>query len=109
MTSSEPVVDRLWSALREIEDPEIPVSIVDMGLILQLDYDAHAKTAKVKMTFTAMGCPAVDMIQDDIRQRLMREPDVECVEIDVVWDPVWTDRRLSPRARQAMASIGLSV
>ena len=103
------VLARLWAALREIEDPEIPVSLVDMGLIVALDYEAAARNAQLKITYTAMGCPAMDMIQDDIRARLLREPDVAEVSIEVVWDPVWTHRRLSQAARESMRGLGISV
>jgi len=103
------MIDRLWAALQEVEDPEIPVSVVDMGLILSVDYLAEAKTAKLRITYTAMGCPAMEMIQDDLRQRLLREDGVEHVDIEVVWDPVWTASRLSPGARRRMADIGLAV
>jgi len=100
---------RLWSALREVEDPEIPVSLVDMGLIVSLAYTTETQTARLKITYTAMGCPAMDMIQDDIRARLLREPDVAHVDIEVVWDPVWTHRRLSQAARATMRDLGVSV
>ena len=103
------VLGRLWAALREVEDPEIPVSLVDMGLIVSVDYAPDERAARLKITYTAMGCPAMDMIQDDIRGRLLREPDVDRVDIDVVWDPVWTNRRLSQVAREAMRELGLSV
>ena len=102
-------VDRLWLALREVEDPEIPVSLVDMGLIVSVSYTSESRTARLKITYTAMGCPAMDMIQDDIRARLLREPDVERVDIDVVWDPVWTRRRLSDAALDAMRELGIGV
>jgi metal-sulfur cluster biosynthetic enzyme len=105
----EGVVRSLWLALRDVEDPEIPVSLVDMGLIVSIDYDPPEKTAKLKITYTAMGCPAMDMIQDDIRARLLREPEVARVDIDVVWDPVWTHRRLSQSARASMRGLGISV
>ena len=100
---------RLWAALRDVEDPEIPVSLVDMGLIVSVDYDAPTRTAHITITYTAMGCPAMDMIQDDIRARLLREPDVDRVDIQVVWDPVWTRQRLSQAARVAMRDLGISV
>jgi len=99
------LTDRLWSALRGVEDPEIPVSVVAMGLIVALSYADG--TVRLKLTYTAMGCPAMDMIQDDIRTRLLREPDVERVDIEVVWDPVWTSRRLTPEAREAMRELGI--
>ncbi|HEX8966509.1 MAG TPA: metal-sulfur cluster assembly factor [Chloroflexota bacterium] len=106
---SDATVSRLWAALADIEDPEIPVSVVDMGLIVSIDYAAALRTAHLRITFTAMGCPAMDMIQDDIRARLLREPGVEHVHIDVVWDPVWTPHRLSTSARSTMRGLGLSV
>ena len=105
----ETVLARLWAALREVEDPEMPVSLVDMGLIVAIDYAADERAARLKITYTAMVCPAMDMIQDDIRTRLLREPDVDRVDIEVVWDPVWTHRRLSQSARESMRELGLSV
>ena len=107
--SQDGVVERLWAALRDVEDPEIPVSLVDMGLIVAVAYEPAERAAKLKITYTAMGCPAMDMIQDDIRARLLREPGVDRVEIEVVWDPVWTHRRLSQSARESMRELGLSV
>jgi metal-sulfur cluster biosynthetic enzyme len=109
VTHAQATLARLWSALREVEDPELPVSLVDMGLIVSLDYVAEIQTARLKITYTAMGCPAMDMIQDDIRARLLCEPDVAHVDIDVVWDPVWTHRRLSQSARETMRDLGVSV
>jgi metal-sulfur cluster biosynthetic enzyme len=106
---AQSVVARLWDALKDVEDPEIPVSVVDMGLILTVDYDASQHAARLRITYTAMGCPAMDMIQDDIRARLLHERGVDRVDIDVVWDPVWTGRRLSQSAREAMRELGISV
>jgi metal-sulfur cluster biosynthetic enzyme len=109
MMDPEDVVRRLWSALKDVEDPEIPVSVVDMGLIVSVGYQPQDMLAKLQITYTAMGCPAMEMIQDDIRARLLREPGVERVDIDVVWDPVWTRRRLSEAARETMLDLGISV
>jgi metal-sulfur cluster biosynthetic enzyme len=103
------VIERLWAALAEIEDPEIPVSLVDMGLIVSVAYDQTSRTARLQITYTAMGCPAMGMIQDDIRARLLREPGVEAVDIEVVWDPVWDRKRLSAAARQTMRELGIAV
>jgi metal-sulfur cluster biosynthetic enzyme len=105
----EDVVRSLWLALKDVEDPEIPVSLVDMGLIVSIDYDPSEQAATLKITYTAMGCPAMDMIQDDIRASLLRESGVARVDIEVVWDPLWTHRRLSQAARQSMRGLGLSV
>ena len=96
---------RLWQALREVEDPEIPISVVGMGLIVGLAYDDGV--VDVKLTFTAMGCPAMDFIQDDIRDRLLQEPEVQEVRIEVVWDPVWTRSRIREDARATMRRLGI--
>jgi metal-sulfur cluster biosynthetic enzyme len=103
------VLARIWQALQEVEDPEIPVSVVGMGLIVAVDYQVESRTARLKITYTAMGCPAMDMIQDDIRARLLREPGVEAVEIEVVWDPVWSRKRLSDAAKATMRELGIAV
>lgn len=102
-------VARLWQALREVEDPELPVSLVDMGLIVAVDYAPTSRTAAITITYTRMGCPAMDMIQEDIRASLLREPEVDAVSIEVVWDPVWTRRRLSDQAKATMRSLGIGV
>ncbi len=98
---------RLWQALREVEDPEIPISVVGMGLIVSLAYAEAERAVDIELTFTAMGCPAMDFIQDDIRERLLREPDVDEVRIEVVWDPVWTRARIREDARETMRGLGI--
>jgi metal-sulfur cluster biosynthetic enzyme len=55
-----------------------------------------------------MGCPATDFIEEDIRERLLREPDIDAVEIETVWDPVWTRARLREEARETMRRLGIS-
>ena len=96
---------RLWEALTEVEDPEIPISVVHMGLIVAIAYDDGV--VSLKLTFTAMGCPAMDFIQDDIRERLLAEPDVDEVRIEIVWDPVWTRKMIREEARETMRGLGI--
>ena len=98
---------RLWSALREVEDPEIPISVVGMGLIVSLAYLPDTRTADLQITYTAMGCPAMEFIQDDIRDALLADPEVDAVEIEVVWDPVWTKSRLREESRATMRRLGI--
>jgi metal-sulfur cluster biosynthetic enzyme len=107
LTSVEQVERRLWLALRDVEDPEIPISVVGMGLIVSIAYRPAERAVDLELTYTAMGCPAMDFIQDDIRERLLAEPDVEIVEIEVVWDPVWTRSRIREDARIRMRSLGI--
>jgi metal-sulfur cluster biosynthetic enzyme len=100
---------RLWEALRHVEDPEIPVSVVGMGLIVSLAYRPQDRAADLQITFTAMGCPAMEFIEEDIREALLRDPDVDRVEIEVVWDPVWTKDRIRAEARTRMRELGIAV
>ena len=104
----EAVEARIWSALRQVEDPEIPVSVVGMGLIVSVAYVGEARRAELEITFTAMGCPATEFIQDDIRDALLKDPDIDEVEIEVVWDPVWTKDRLRADARETMRRLGIA-
>ena len=104
-----PVEARLWEALRHVEDPEIPVSVVGMGLIVSLAYRPQDRVADLQITFTAMGCPAMEFIEEDIRDALLRDPDVDEVEIEVVWDPVWTKDRIRAEARTKMRELGIVV
>jgi metal-sulfur cluster biosynthetic enzyme len=106
---SASVEARLWDALRGVEDPEIPVSVVGMGLIVSLAYVADERRAELQITFTAMGCPAMEFIEEDIRCALLADPDVDAVDIEVVWDPVWTKDRLREDARARMRSLGIAV
>ena len=107
MTAREQVEARLWLALREVEDPEIPISVVGMGLIVSLAYRDDERAVDLELTFTAMGCPAMDFIEDDIRERLVAEADVDEVRIEVVWDPVWTRGRIREDARATMRDLGI--
>jgi metal-sulfur cluster biosynthetic enzyme len=107
--ASDSVEARLWEALRRVEDPEIPVSVVGMGLIVSLAYVAEERRADLQITFTAMGCPAMEFIEDDIRDALLADPDVDEVAVEVVWDPVWTKDRIRAEARSRMRDLGIAV
>ena len=100
---------RLWRALSEVEDPEIPISVVGMGLIVSLAYRPETRTADLRITYTAMGCPAMDFIEDDIRAACLADPDVDAVEIEVVWDPIWTKSRIREESRATMRRLGVVV
>lgn len=98
---------RVWTALAQIDDPEMPINLVDLGVIYGVEVGEG--TVRLRLTFTAMGCPAGDMIMGDIRERLLREPGVEAVDIEVVWDPPWSSARLTPDGRAALRAWGLSI
>ncbi|MGQ0571864.1 MAG: metal-sulfur cluster assembly factor [Armatimonadota bacterium] len=94
----------IQAALREVLDPEYPISIVDLGLIRGVE--VAGATVKVRMTYTSMGCPCMDMIQDDVRERLLRLPGVDRVEIEVVWEP-WSRRHVSKDGLQQLQRFGV--
>jgi metal-sulfur cluster biosynthetic enzyme len=101
------VTDRLWAALAEVQDPEMPINLVDLGVIYRIaEQDG---LVEVDLTFTAMGCPASDFILEDVRERLLREDGVREVHINVVWNPPWTVARVSEAGRDALESWGLAV
>ncbi|MGQ0550891.1 MAG: metal-sulfur cluster assembly factor [Armatimonadota bacterium] len=97
-------VDAVTAALREVLDPEYPISIVDMGLIRGVEVDES--TVRVRITYTSMGCPCMEMIQDDIRERLMRLSGVERVEIQVVWEP-WSRQHITTEGWQRLGRVGV--
>ena len=97
----------LWDALREVMDPEIPISLVDLGLIY--DIRQEGGTVDVDLTFTATACPCMAFIHFDIQDRLMKEPGVERVEVNEVWTPAWTKARITPEGREALRTFGVSM
>ncbi len=99
--------DRLWAALSEVQDPEMPINLVDLGVIYGIA--ERDGVVEVELTFTAMGCPASDFILDDVRERLLREEGVREVRVQVVWDPPWTSARMTQAGRDALEAWGLAV
>jgi metal-sulfur cluster biosynthetic enzyme len=99
--------ERLWTALGQVQDPEMPISLVDLGVIYGIDESDGV--VDVDLTFTAMGCPASDFILDDVRERLLREDGVREVRINIVWDPPWTSARMTQTGKDALEAWGLAV
>lgn len=99
--------DRLWAALSEVRDPEMPVNLVDLGVIYGIR--EVEGTVEVDLTFTAMGCPASEFILDDVRERLLREVGVRDVRVNIVWSPPWTAARMTEAGRDALEAWGLAV
>ena len=97
----------LWDALREVMDPEIPISLVDLGLIYDVRQDGGV--VEVDLTFTATACPCMAFIHYDIQDRLQREPGVDEVRVNETWTPAWTKARISPDGRQTLRKFGVSM
>ena len=107
--AAQAVEARIWEALRHVEDPEIPVSVLGMGLIVSVAYNPQARHADLQITYTSMGCPATEFIEADIREALLQDREIDAVEIEVVWDPVWTKDRIRADARATMRRLGIVV
>ena len=101
------MTDKLWQALAEVQDPEMPINLVDLGVIYAVE--EKDGVVDVDLTFTAMGCPASDFMLEDVRERLLQEPGVNEVRINVVWDPPWTTQRITQQGRDALEEWGLAV
>ncbi|HEX6307351.1 MAG TPA: metal-sulfur cluster assembly factor [Longimicrobiales bacterium] len=104
--SADPQVDALWQALRDVADPELPVSLVDLGLIC--DVRRHGGCAEVDVTFTASACPCMGFIIEDVRARLLKEPGITEVTVRDVWDPPWTTERMTAHGRTLLKSFGVA-
>ena len=101
------VEKRVWDELYEVEDPEMPVSIVDLGLIYDVEVeDGHAH---VEMTLTYSGCPARDMIQGDVHDAALRADGVEAAEVSLRYSPAWNVSMLSETGKESLREFGLSV
>ena len=96
------------SALKECYDPEIPVNIVDLGLIYEVRMkptegnNLQGEDIEVEMTLTTPGCPSSQDISNQVQQRLLRMPGVSNATVNIVWYPQWTPERLSPEARKQL-------
>jgi phenylacetate-CoA oxygenase PaaJ subunit len=99
--------EAVLQALEAVTDPELPVSIVDLGMVYGVGVE-EGRVA-IDLTFTSMGCPAMDMLLEDVDRALRALPGVTAVTIDVVWSPPWTKARLTPRGRHALMAYGLSI
>ncbi len=105
-SATDPDIAGLWRALGEVLDPEFPISIVDLGLVYGVR--CAGDLVEIDLTFTATGCPCMDFIHEDIRERLLREPAVRAVRIRDVWDPPWTRERISAAGRAALRRHGVA-
>jgi metal-sulfur cluster biosynthetic enzyme len=97
--------DEVLSALKQCYDPEIPVNIVDLGLIYEIGIaaaDNAQNDVTVDMTLTAQGCPEHVNISAQVKSRIEQLPGVHNVTVNVVWNPPWTPERLSPDARKQL-------
>ena len=104
LAAREQVEEAVWAQLRTCYDPEIPVSIVDLGLVyecavLPLEEQGSGWRVQVRMTLTAPGCGMGEYLAREVRQKLFAVPGVEEAEVELVWDPPWSREMMSEAAR----------
>ena len=95
----------VWEALRGCYDPEIPINVVDLGLIYDLslaETENKRYEVSVKMTLTAQGCGMGPVIAQDAQDRIQAIPEVEKAEVDIVWDPPWSPRMISEEGKKVL-------
>jgi metal-sulfur cluster biosynthetic enzyme len=93
------------TALKDCYDPEIPVNIVDLGLIYGVKFDPaedEKQDVTIDLTLTSQGCPSHVSIGEAIKMRLLQLPGVRNANVNVVWTPPWTPERISPEARKQL-------
>jgi probable FeS assembly SUF system protein SufT len=96
---------QVWEQLKTCYDPEIPVNIVDLGLVYDLRITSEpdgASRVDVKMTLTAKGCGMGSSIAADARQKLLMLPGVSGADVQIVWDPPWNPQRISPEGKERL-------
>ena len=93
------------SALKSCYDPEIPVNIVDLGLIYKVNFETveeDKQDVAIEMTLTAQGCPEHVNISMQVKSRLEQLPGIRNAAVNIVWTPPWTPERLSPEAKKQL-------
>jgi metal-sulfur cluster biosynthetic enzyme len=96
----------LWLLLGEVLDPEIPISLPELGLVYGADMVGDV--ARIELTFTATACPCMEFIREDVTDRLEQESWISGVVIVEVWDPPWTSARITPEGRAKLKALGVS-
>ncbi|MEQ9394499.1 putative Fe-S cluster assembly protein SufT [Haliea sp.] len=91
--------DQVWDALRTVFDPEVPVNLVDLGLIYDVDIDQQAGTVSIRMTLTAPGCGMGPVLVGDVKYRVAQVPNVREVAVELVFDPPWSRDMMSEEAQ----------
>ena len=97
--------EQVRASLKQCMDPEIPISIVDLGLIYGIDI-SEKNDVNIKMTMTTKGCPLHDTMVDDVKRYTRKVAGVNNVNVDIVWDPPWSMDKISDEAKSMMKNMG---
>ena len=93
--------DQIYGALKKCMDPEIPVNVVDLGLIYGVNI-ADGKNVDIKMTMTTRGCPLHDTLVSDVKRYVGKVPGIGSINVEIVWDPPWSLDKMNPQVREQL-------
>lgn len=103
-----PSQEQVIEALKVVRDPEIPVNVVDLGLVYEVDVK-EGGTVDITMTLTSIGCPAQDIVKADAEIAVMRLEGVNAVNVDFVWSPPWSPAKMTEDGKRQMRMFGFNV
>jgi FeS assembly SUF system protein len=97
--------EEVMDALRECYDPEIPVNIVDLGLVYDVDIDEEVDNVHITMTLTAMGCPVAGDLISEVEMRVSQVENVKSCKVDLTFDPPWSTERMTEDAKWELGMV----
>jgi metal-sulfur cluster biosynthetic enzyme len=100
--------DEVLSALKEVYDPEIPVNIVDLGLIYRVEFTGE-DVVEIDMTLTGMGCPVGPAMVESVRQTAMMVPGMKEAKVNLVWRPAWDPKKATEDGKVMLSAMGVRV
>lgn len=103
-----PSKEQVIEALKVVKDPEIPVNVVDLGLVYDVEV-AEGGNIDITMTLTSIGCPAQDIVKADAEIAVMRLGGVNSVNVDFVWSPPWSPAKMTEDGKRQMRMFGFNV
>ncbi|WP_336135650.1 1,2-phenylacetyl-CoA epoxidase subunit PaaD [Natronomonas amylolytica] len=104
---AEGIEAEVFEELHAVEDPEMPISVVDLGLVYGVDIDERHAT--VTMTLTYTGCPARDYLKEDVRQAAERADGVDSADVELVWSPEWNLELVTEAGKADLREFGVSI
>ncbi|MEA3200044.1 MAG: hypothetical protein QOE90_1472 [Thermoplasmata archaeon] len=103
-----PTKDEVLAALKEVYDPEIPVNIVDLGLVYRVEFPTE-DVVDIDMTLTGMGCPVGPAMVEMVKQTALMVPGVKDAKVNLVWRPAWDPRKATEDGKVMLSAMGVRV
>ncbi len=101
--------ERVLEGMRQVEDPELGVNVVDLGLVYGVEFEDEGRKVRLDMTLTAVACPLTDMIEGATNAALVGLDGIQEVEINWVWSPPWTPELMSEDGKMELRAMGFAI